>query len=269
VNTLAYSRTGSGDPLVLLHGIGSSRKAWDPVVPALARHFDVIAVDLPGFGESPALPPEVEPTPAALADAVAALLDHLGLRTPHVAGNSLGGWVTLELAARGDLASVTLLSPAGLWRRVTPLYANLSLRLTHWLSVHARGALGWAVGSRAGRVVVLAQVLGRPQRMTAAQARQGIRAMAMGPGFDAALRASLSRRYLAGPGLDVPVTVAFGNRDRLLLRRQSRQLDQLPAGTRVAELPGCGHVPMTDDPAAVAALVLQSATRAVRAPSTS
>ena len=50
--TLAYTRSGAGAPLVLLHGIGLDRRSWDPVVPALARHFDVIAVDLPGFGDS-------------------------------------------------------------------------------------------------------------------------------------------------------------------------------------------------------------------------
>ena len=52
MTSLAYRRTGAGEPLVLLHPLGSSHRAWDPVVPALARHFDVIAVDLPGFGDS-------------------------------------------------------------------------------------------------------------------------------------------------------------------------------------------------------------------------
>jgi pimeloyl-ACP methyl ester carboxylesterase len=95
--SLAFTRSGSGAPLVLLHGIGMSRQVWDPVVPALARHFDVIAVDLPGFGES--APAQAEPLPATLAAAVAGLLDEIGVTTPHLAGNSLGGWVALELAA--------------------------------------------------------------------------------------------------------------------------------------------------------------------------
>ena len=89
---LAFTRSGAGAPLVLLHGIGSSRQAWDPVVP-------VLAVDLPGFGESRPLSPRTEPGPAALAAAVAGLLDELGVTDPHVAGNSLGGWVALELAS--------------------------------------------------------------------------------------------------------------------------------------------------------------------------
>src|SRR5689334_2543633 len=97
VSMLRYSRAGAGEALVLLHGIGSYRGAWDPVVPALAAQFDVLAVDLPGFGESPTLPVGQEPTPAALAGAVGGLLDELGIVRPHVAGNSLGGWVALEL----------------------------------------------------------------------------------------------------------------------------------------------------------------------------
>ena len=48
MTTLTFTRSGAGAPLVLLHGIGSSRQAWDPVIPALAEHFDVLAVDLPG-----------------------------------------------------------------------------------------------------------------------------------------------------------------------------------------------------------------------------
>ncbi|HXO25193.1 MAG TPA: alpha/beta fold hydrolase, partial [Streptosporangiaceae bacterium] len=89
MTSLAFTRSGTGTPLVLLHGLGSSRRAWDPVVPALADHFDVIAVDLPGFGESAPLPWQDEPSPAALAAAVAGLLDDLGVTAAHLAGNSL------------------------------------------------------------------------------------------------------------------------------------------------------------------------------------
>ena len=122
VPALAFARTGSGAPLVLLHGLGSSRAAWDSVVPALAERFDVVAVDLPGFGDSDPLPPGVIASPAALAASVAALLDGLGLDAPHLVGNSLGGWVALELAQLRPTASVTLLSPAGLWRAGAPRY---------------------------------------------------------------------------------------------------------------------------------------------------
>jgi pimeloyl-ACP methyl ester carboxylesterase len=258
MTSLAHTRVGSGPPLVLLHGLGSTRHAWDPVLPTLAERFDVVALDLPGFGDSPPLPAGVEPTPARLAASVAGFLDEIGVAVPHLAGNSLGGWVALELAAVEPVASISLISPAGLWRGDTPLYNRASLRLTRWLTRHGGRVLSRLVASRVGRAVVFGQVTGRPSRMTPDQARGAIRAMGTAPGFDATLRATARRHYRSGPQIDAPVSVAFGSRDRLLLPRQSRHVDRLPAGARVTELPGCGHVPMTDDPAAVAGFVVSS-----------
>jgi pimeloyl-ACP methyl ester carboxylesterase len=257
-----FTRSGSGEPLVLLHGIGMSREVWDPVLPALAERFDVLAVDLPGFGGSASLPPGIEPTPAALAAAVAELLDDLGIHEPHVAGNSLGGWVALELAGLRPAASVALLSPAGLWRGSTPLYCRVSLRASRWLSRHAYGLLSRLVEHAPGRVLVLGQTHGHPARMRAERARAAVRILRDGAAYDDALTATLHRRYVARGAIDAPVTVAFGSLDRLLLRSQSRHVEALPAGTRVADLPGCGHVPMDDDPAAVAALIVASTARA-------
>jgi pimeloyl-ACP methyl ester carboxylesterase len=259
MSPLAFTRSGTGAPLVLLHGLGSSRQAWDPVVPALGESFDVIAVDLPGFGGS--APAQVEPGPAALAAAVAGLLDELGITAPHLAGNSFGGWVALELAAIRPAASLTLLSPAGLWRR-HPLYCRASLRASRWLTRHAAGLLSRLVNYRLGRALVLGQTHGRPMHLTADYARAVILAMGTCPGFDATLQATARRRLLATAPIGAPVTVAFGTRDLLLLRHQSRHLDQLPPGTRVETLPGCGHVPMPDHPGAVAALITRSAGRA-------
>ena len=261
MTALAYDRTGHGPPLVLLHALGSSRAVWDPVLPLLADRFEVIRVDLPGFGESPSLPADVEPHPAALARAVGRLLDDLGIEEPHVAGNSLGGWMTLELAAQRALASLTLLAPAGLWPGRTPLYCRASLRASRWLTRHAGVLLSWLVGSRAGRVLVLGQTHGHPARMTPAAARRAISDLGTAPGFDAVFAATLPRRYVAGAPIAAPVTLAFGDRDRLLPLRRWRRRDQLPAETSVASLPGCGHVPMADDPGLVSAVITEGAAR--------
>jgi pimeloyl-ACP methyl ester carboxylesterase len=262
VSVLVYTRTGSGETLVLLHGLGSYRGAWDAVVPALAAEFDVVAVDLPGFGESPPLPAGAEPTPAALAAAVADLLDELGIDRPHLAGNSLGGWVALELARLRPAASVALLSPAGLWPASTPRYDRASLRATRWLCEHLERPLRTLVRFGVVRSLALAQIYGRPGRLTPEQARDAISAMARCPGFPPTERAMAHRHYRSTAPLGAPVTVAFGSRDRLLLPWQSRHVEQLPAGTRFAALPGCGHVPMSDDPAAVVALLATAAGRA-------
>ena len=256
---LAYTRAGTGEPLVLLHGIGSSRRAWQPVLPALTGQFDVIAVDLPGFGDSEPLPAGVEPHPAALAAKVGEFLDQLGVAAPHVVGNSLGGWVALEFAGLRPVASLTLLSPAGLWRGATPRYCLFSLRASRWFASHAGGLLSRLMALRLGRALVLGQTHGRPFHISTDYAREAVRAMGTCPGFDAVLRATAERRYRSGTPITAPVTVAFGSRDLLLLPRQSRHLDELPAGTRRVALPGCGHVPMADRPVEVAAVVAASA----------
>jgi pimeloyl-ACP methyl ester carboxylesterase len=266
VDMLAHTRTGRGEPLVLLHPLGSGRHVWEPALPLLAQRYDVIALDLPGFGESPPLPDTVEPTPAALAAAVAATLDALGVRRPHVAGNSLGGWVALELAALRPLRSVALLSPAGLWRERTPRYCRVSLRLSRWLARRAEPTLSRLVGHPAGRALVLGQTHGRPTRMPADRARAAVRAMARSTGFDRVLAATAYRSYLppsAPPPM--PVSVAYGTRD-LLLPAAARIVGLLPPGTPVARLPGCGHVPVDDDPGAVARFILDSTARALPVP---
>jgi pimeloyl-ACP methyl ester carboxylesterase len=256
-----YSRSGQGEPLVLLHALGLSRAAWEPVRPALAERFDVIAVDLPGFGASAPLPADVESSPAALAAAVAGLLNDLEIDRPHLAGNSLGGWVAMELAKTRPVRSVTLLSPAGLWRDGAPWYCMVSLRLSRWLARHAGPTLAKIVATRPGRAVVLGQVLAHPARLTAAQARSMLQAAGTCPGYDATLQATAHRRIHGARHVTAPVTVAFGSRDFVLLKHQSRHLGELPPGTWSRTLPGCGHLPVTDDPAGVADLIITSAAR--------
>jgi pimeloyl-ACP methyl ester carboxylesterase len=255
VSPLDYTRSGSGEVIVLLHGIGLDRASWAPVRALLGPDFDVIAVDLPGFGTSPPLPADVEPTPAELAASVAHLLDEQGVERPHVVGNSLGGWVALELAQAYEVASLTLLSPAGLWHKRTPRYCRTSLRATRFFARRLRWPVEFAARFRLGKYLILRQSHGRPGLLTTAQARTAIRAMGSCPGFTAVFRATLDRCYTASTPIDAPVTVAFGSKDILLLPNQSRHLDELPAHTVVRELPGCGHVPMSDDPELVAAVI--------------
>ena len=103
--SLHHTRRGSGQPLVLLHGLGGTHRIWNPVLDRLASSRDVIALDLPGFGGSPELAPGTPPTPANLAAAVASFCRRIGVERPHVAGNSLGGWVALEMGRLGSATS--------------------------------------------------------------------------------------------------------------------------------------------------------------------
>ena len=109
----ASHRGGAGSPLVLLHGFTDTWRTWDLVLPALERERDVLALTLPGHAGGPPLPHPL--TAAAVGDVVEAALDDAGLATAAIAGNSLGGYVALELAARGRATSVVALAPAGGW----------------------------------------------------------------------------------------------------------------------------------------------------------
>ena len=255
---LAYDRSGHGEPLVLLHGQGFSRRSFDPVVPALAARRDVIAVDLPGHGGSPRQPKGAGNAPRDLAVAVAELLDELELPTVHVAGNSSGGWVALELAKLGRARTVTALAPAGLWRRRAPLHIRAGMRQARLNARIVRRLRPNAPRTRAGRALAASQVSGHPFRMPYEPARDAIHAMATAPGFRETLRALEKDRFSGGAAITVPVTVAFGTRDRVLLPGVARRRDQLPEQTRWVRLRGCGHLPMVDDPAATADLLLQA-----------
>jgi pimeloyl-ACP methyl ester carboxylesterase len=261
---LHYEVNGTGAPLLLIHGTGSSLRVWDPVVHLLAARRTVIAVDLPGFGVSPPMTSGPPPTPAGYARVLAELLRELGYDSAHVAGNSVGGWTALEAAKLGVARSVVALAPAGLWARRAPLYAGLSLSVTR-LSCRLLDPLMPALLSRPlGRKLMMWQQFAHPEGVPARAAVEAAKAFAYSPGFDEHLIATSRERFVGGHSLAVPVTVAFGGRDRLLLRHQSRHRKELPPQTRWLELPNCGHVPTYDAPSLVAEVLLDGSTIAER-----
>ncbi|GHH62220.1 MULTISPECIES: alpha/beta fold hydrolase [Streptomyces] len=254
--TLAYARVGSGEPLLLLHGIGHHRQAWDPVVDILAAERDVIAVDLPGFGESPALPDGLAHDLPTMNAALSGLCEALDLDRPHVAGNSLGGLLALELGREKLVRSVTALSPAGFWSPVERRYA---FGLLQAMRAAARSMplpmVERLSRSAAGRTVLTSSIYARPGRRSPEAVVAETLALANAQGFAETLRAGGSVQFSDDvPGL--PVTVAWGTRDRILVRRQGIRAKQIIPRARLVRLPGCGHVPMNDDPALVARVVL-------------
>ncbi|MFV8184682.1 MULTISPECIES: alpha/beta fold hydrolase [unclassified Streptomyces] len=254
--TVSYARVGSGEPLLLLHGIGHHRQAWDPVVDILATERDVIAVDLPGFGVSPALPDGLAydlPTTTAL---FGAFCEALELERPHVAGNSLGGLIALELGREKLVRSVTALSPAGFWSQAERRYAFGMLTGMRQIARRLPLPLVQRLSrSAAGRTMLTSTIYARPGRRSPEAVVAETLALAQATGFDATLRAGTTVQFTDDlPGL--PVTVAWGTRDMLLVRRQGIRAKQMIPRARLVRLPGCGHVPMNDDPALVARVIL-------------
>ncbi|MEW2495355.1 alpha/beta fold hydrolase [Streptomyces nodosus] len=254
--TVSYERTGAGAPLLLLHGIGHHRQAWDPVVDILATERDVIAVDLPGFGASPALPDGLPYDLSTVVPALGSLCEALEIDRPHVAGNSLGGLIALELGRERLVRSVTALSPAGFWTGAERRYAfAVLLAMRNTARRMPLPVVERMSRTAAGRTMLTSTIYARPGRRSPEAVVAETLALARAAGFTETLRAGTTVRFTEDvPGL--PVTVAWGTRDRILVRRQGVRAKQIIPRARLVRLPGCGHVPMNDDPALVARVIL-------------
>ncbi|MFF9864469.1 alpha/beta fold hydrolase [Streptomyces sp. NPDC013953] len=254
--SLEYERAGSGEPLLLLHGIGHHWQAWRPVMDILAAEREVIAVDLPGFGASPALPDGVPYDLPTVGRVLGALCESLDVDRPHVAGNSLGGLLALELGREKRVRSVTALSPAGFWVESERRYAFATLRAMR----AGAESLPLPVIERmsrtaTGRAALTSTIYARPGRRSPEAVVAETLALRHASGFHQTLAAGRNVLFtddLAG----LPVTIAWGTRDRLLLRRQGVRAKRVMTDARLVRLPGCGHVPMNDDPALVARVLL-------------
>jgi pimeloyl-ACP methyl ester carboxylesterase len=253
---VSYARVGRGEPLVLLHGIGHHRQAWDPVVDILATEREVIAVDLPGFGASPGLPAGLDYDLPTTNSVLGALFEALELDRPHVAGNSLGGLLALELGREKLVRSVTALSPAGFWSEAERRYAFGLLLTMRGIAQRLPLPLVERLSrSAAGRTALTSTIYGRPARRSPEAVVAETLALAGATGFDATLQAGITVQFtddLSG----IPVTVAWGTRDRLLVRRQGIRAKRIIPHARLVRLPGCGHCPMNDDPALVSRVIL-------------
>jgi pimeloyl-ACP methyl ester carboxylesterase len=248
--SLNHVRQGSGEPLLLLHSLGGSLVQWSAVLGLLAAHHEVIAVDMPGFGASKPLPHGIEPTASNLAAAVLDFYDSLALGgDPHVAGNSLGGWVAIECARQGRARSVTGLCPAGFWRK------PLGPRRNAARAARAMRPLLPLLRTRRLRRLVLSGTVRHPERVPPAEAVELVRGYARAPAYMEANRHM--RGGTVGDLSDFPVklTLAWGEFDSLVRRPRD---GVLPESVRQLPLPGCGHVPTWDDPELVAKVILEA-----------
>lgn len=247
---------GEGRPLILLHGIGMNGEAWGPILDRLARQRRVIAMDIPGFGQTPPL--EVVPTATALAVSLGQCLRAMGIDEPvDIAGNSLGGRIALEAAASGLARSVVGISPAGLWREKGPFHLEYmfgAMRKGYKLMPSvAERLLEYPVG----RVLLLTGAVGaRSWKMPAHEAQRAARLFAATEHFEPVFEA-LRPPFTRGAEIEVPCTIAFGDLD-FVFPWGTRDRSRAPSHTNWVRLYGCGHVPMWDDPEQVSRVILNA-----------
>ena len=265
IPSLAYDSAGSGPPLVLIHGLASSRRCWDLVVDDLARDFTVYAVDLPGHGDSDPIPGQAETPATEMARAVGAFLDERDIDRAHLVGNSLGGWTALEAAADGRARSVTALCPAGLWEPIRePLGA---IQFNRKAAVATRRVIPAVMRVAPLRRTLMRTGAERTATVPYRVAVDAAYAQADARGFEQAHDGALHRRFDRAAAIteDVPVTVAFGDNDRLLPAPRFQQRDLAPVHARWEVLWNCGHAPMWDVPSVTTALVRETAARSAGA----
>jgi pimeloyl-ACP methyl ester carboxylesterase len=251
-------RGGSGPPLVCLHGFTDTWRTWELVLPALERRHDVLAVTLAGHAGGP---PAGEPMDDhTLADAVERAMDEAGLDTAHFAGNSLGGYVALQLAARGRARTVVALAPAGGWAledessKDTLAHFSTMHDLVQDAAPHAEAILSSVKGRRRATEHITTNFEHLPVELLAHQVRGAARCDATLALIDHAARRGWS---LEPEKITCPVRVVWGTADRLLEwpAAAARYREWLPQADWV-ELDGIGHCPQLDVPLETAQLIL-------------
>jgi pimeloyl-ACP methyl ester carboxylesterase len=254
---IAYDRAGDGEPLLLLHGTGGSRRHWAPLWSILAAQRELVAVDLPGHGDSDPPPGDGDHTPVGYAATLADFLDTLGIRAAHVAGDSVGGWTALELAKLGRARSVVAIAPAGLWARRNPWRCVLKLWAMYRLGRLTAPLTERALRGEAGRTRLLRGTVAKPLNLSEEQARELITTYNSTPAFTKHVAQTRRARFRDGASIEAPVTVAWGD-DEQLIPPKARRQDELPPHTKTVTLTGCGHIPFWDNPEQVAQMILHA-----------
>lgn len=244
--------------MVLLHGFTDTWRTWELVLPALERRHDVLAPTFPGHAGGPPLAGEV--TGRLIPDAVEHAMDAAGFATAHLVGNSLGGYVALQLAARGRARSVVALAPAGGWVPGSPWAAGMLERFTglqeqaRASAPHAPAILATAEGRRSATRSIVVDPRHIPAELIAHQ-MLGIARCEVAPMIALAMREGYD---LDAESITCPVRIVWGLEDAILpwpaaaARFRGEWLPQAD----VVELEGVGHCPQLDAPLETADLIL-------------
>lgn len=246
--------------LVLVHGLGSAGTIWKTLVPQLVESFTVYAVDLPGHGDAP-LRDDEEMDPRSLARAIVDYMaNDLGVERMHVAGNSLGGWIALEMAAVAPdhVISVTALAPAGLWHEQPPrkfppsLDARILAKISQYFMKTAyRIPLLKAIGYK--------KITHLWRELSFESCRDSVIAMARSKGYMPMWHGANGRRFESVVPEKVELSVIFGDEDRTLPEEIAQEKEVAPDHANWIVVDNCAHVIMWNYPDLTVNLIKQTA----------
>jgi pimeloyl-ACP methyl ester carboxylesterase len=245
---LHYEISGSGDPLVLIHGMGSASTAWKPIRQILNQDFTVITVDLPGHGKTPYV--KGQPMdPNSLGMYVLEQLSSIDIDRFHLAGNSLGGWVSLEMcSARPDrVRSLIGIAPAGLW--LNPYNARYpGTAVARFLARYTAKLAPTALHFESARKLGFFDVSPRWKEFSYELCLDATLAMSTAEGYYPAWDGMLMKRFDSNIPETIPVTIIFGDTDRTLPATTCQERSVAPSHAKWIIFPNTGHAPMWDSP---------------------
>ena len=255
-----YERRGSGKPILLIHGIGGSWKSWSPVLDELAKNKDVIAIDLPGHGQTPPLTGEV--TIGTLADAVTDFLKENDLLGIDAVGSSMGARLVLELARRGNIVGAVIsLDPGGFWEGWEVPYFYHSIAVSVRLVRLLQGAMPIIAHSTVGRSLLLFQLSSRPNCLSPQLVLDEMQSYAASPSFDALLyNLAWGEKQQGIPAntLQKPLVIGWGTKDRVCLPKQAYRAKELFPDALLYWCKGVGHFPHWDAPQQTVELIIRT-----------
>jgi pimeloyl-ACP methyl ester carboxylesterase len=257
--TLNHLVTGSGEPLLLVHGLGSASSAWKTLIPLLRDHFTVVTVDLPGHGNSPYRNGQAM-DPHSLGLGLFDVMSELDFPEFHIVGNSLGGWISLEMASSqpGRIRSLTGLAPAGLW--LNPYNARYpGTAVARFLAKYAARIAPTALHFESARRLGFWEVSPKWREFTYELCLDAVEAMSSASGYYPAWDGMLMKRFDGKIPEEIPVTIIFGDTDRTLPATTCQERSVAPRHAKWIIFAETGHAPMWDSPIDVAAEIRKTA----------
>ena len=246
--------------LVLVHGLGSAGTIWKSLTPQLIKHFKVITIDLPGHGVAP-IHKDEKVDPKSLAKAIVEeIANKHKIFQSHVAGNSLGGWIALEMAAVApeNVASVTALAPAGLWHEQPPrkLPPSLDARILAKISQYF---MKTAYRIPALKAIGYKKITHLWRELSFESCRDSVIAMARSKGYMPMWHGANGRRFDSVVPEKVKLSIVFGDNDLTLPEEIAQEKSVAPAHSRWIVVENCAHVIMWNYPTLTVELIKKTA----------
>ncbi len=251
---------GEGRSLLLVHGLGSNHTTWRKIVPSLAAERKVIAIDLPGHGQTPATPGS--DTFAGLADSLAEYLVSQGFQSVDMVGSSLGGRLVLEMARRGHAGAVVALDPGGFWMGWERHYLQTTLLASVYLLRGLGGMRKPMAHSPVTRSMLLAQLSAHPWELDGEMVADELDSYASTRTFTQLVNDLAAAPMQEGPASSSSgaITIGWGRHDRLCWPGQAeRALAAFPSA-RLHWFEHSGHFPLWDEPEETVRVILETTT---------